>query len=175
MVEASNFAGLSYNKTPQTIMVFDDKSTSAISNNVFICGHSGALVCRAYGLSTKEPDIVLPGYTSERQPQRVQISQVLVDPNSGTKLPSKAAGIDSSGSVVMPISKVKILAEECINQCGVWNLNPDQNVGIIVVPGYYRFTLNDQAAAGKVFVSITSIDTGSIDYLPNDLIFGNVA
>ncbi|QHJ77532.1 MAG: hypothetical protein [Caudoviricetes sp.] len=175
MVEASSFAGLSYNKTPQTIMVFDDKSISAFSNSVFVCGHSGALVCRAYGLSTKEPDTVVPGYTPQRLPQRVQIRQVLVDPNSGTKVSSKASGADNSGSIVMPISKVKILAEECINQCGVWNLNPDQNVGIIAVPGYYRFTLNDQAAVGKVFVSITIIDTGSIDYLPRDLFFGNVA
>lgn len=175
MAEVGVFAGLSYHKTSQTVMVFDDKSTSVYSNNIFVCGHSGALVCRAYGLSTKEPDPVLVGYNPQKQSQQVQISQVLVDPNSGTKITKKVVDTDNSGSIIMPVNKVKILAEECIKQCGVWNLNPDQNVGIIVVPGYYRFTLNDQAAVGKVFVSVTSVETGAIDYLPNDLIFGNVA
>ena len=57
-------------------------------------------------------------------------------------------------------------------QCGMWNLNKLQNVGVISTPGFYRFEMSSTTMIGNVILAGTNLDGRDLFNIPTDLFFG---
>lgn len=93
---------------------------------------------------------------------------------------------------VLTVPAAHIAAVEDVTQCGVWALNPCQNLVVLAVPGSYRLVLDDGEAAAEVEPGVpipikesTAVGTAmiyadkhklsTVGYLPKDLYLGEIS
>lgn len=105
--------------------LFGAKSTSDTSR-AFSIGKGEAVLISAFGLIKQQRAVI----------QKVRFKDGIVPSGS-------ACGGEFN------IDDAKILAVEDVTQCGVWAINPCQNLAVLSVPGVYRLKLDDGVASGE--------------------------
>lgn len=148
--------------------LFNTKSASPISG-VFVLHPGEVVVLSAFNLTGQQRAVI----------QKVRFVESFI--------PSGSACAD-----VIDVPKAKISTVEDVTQCGVWALNPCQNLAVLSVPGAYRLVLDDGYAVGETQVGepikvaeSTAVGTAMIEayrmtvaqaaLLPNDLFFGHIS
>lgn len=122
-------------------------------------------VLSAYGMGAK----LAP---AENEPTNVMTKAIV------QKMAFDGGGIFSNDCNCSSIEDIPLSLEpdfsfvEDVIQCGLWNLNACQNVGVIILPGTYRLRLDDSAAPGHIYVSLTLYRKDEAGQLPSGLIFG---
>ncbi|ETD72659.1 hypothetical protein V757_02915 [Pelistega indica] len=96
-----------------------------------------------------------------------------------------------SCNVVLETEEAHILAVEDVTQCGVWAVNPCQNIALLSIPGNYRMVLDDgyatkevapdtpvpvaeSTAVGVAMIEVTKVPIAYAEAFPKDLFFGAV-
>lgn len=148
--------------------LFNTRSSSPISGVLVV--HPGeVVVLSAYNLSGLQRAVV----------QKVKF----VD----SYIPSGSACGD-----VLDVPTTKIAAVEDVTQCGVWALNPCQNVAVLSIPGAYRLVMDDgyavgdavegapievaeSTAVGTALIEATKMTVAHAALLPKDLFFGHIS
>lgn len=62
---------------------------------------------------------------------------------------------------------------EDVTQCGVWNLSACQNLVGLSIPGTYRVFLNDEGAAGEIFMTLSRYYMSELPPLPHGIFLGD--
>ncbi|ETD67432.1 hypothetical protein V757_11445 [Pelistega indica] len=147
--------------------LFDTKSTSPVSD-VFVLGEGEVALLQAFNLANSQRAVV----------QRVRFTDGYVPSGNACK-----------ETMCIPPSKIALV--EDITQCGVWALNPCQNVALLAIPGVYRLALDDgeaekevapgvpipvakSTAVGTAIIQMTRLSTTHAAIIPKDLFFGAV-
>ena len=145
-------------------VLFDDASTSEYSR-AFIVSPGSVAVLSAWGFDQyiKTPD--------ERQPRNIPQMAVVQKMafDKGIFPDGLACSADSGLITTAAYSYV-----EDVTQCGLWALSACNNTVVLSLPGTYRLQLNDAAAVGTVFISLTRYSQQELGYIPHGMYLGGL-
>lgn len=156
-----------------TDYIFNSKSIARTSD-IYSVDQGHGLLLKAWGLGIDTPDST-GGKVKPDKAQSIIIMSVAIDQQdvvAYNKLRQEKNGYDGLFKVPQDF---KPLAETCVMQCGAWNLNRFQNVGVITTPGFYRLVMSSETMVGKVIVSGTNLEGRSLFNIPTDLFFGCIS
>ncbi|HDW3986216.1 TPA: hypothetical protein RMT71_003212 [Escherichia coli] len=142
--------------------LFDDSSTSAYSR-AFTVSPGGIAVLSAWGFSAYVTAIsdAMP----KNMPQLAVIQKMAFD--KGIYPNGSACGNDDG-----LISEPKYSYVEDVTKCGLWALSACNNIAVLSLPGTYRLQLNDDAAVGTVFISLTRYSCQELGHIPESMYLG---
>jgi hypothetical protein len=149
----------------KTDVLFDDGSTDPYSR-AFIVAPGTVAVLSAWGFSQFKTD--LAPHEPKTIPQQGVI-QKMAFPFGDFPDGNSCNQGESALLVDPPYTYV-----EDVTQCGLWVISACRNLVAIAVPGTYRVQLNDMAAAGTVFVSLTRYSQKELGYMPRGIFLGEI-
>lgn len=153
-----------------TEYIFHNKSATTDSD-IYLVDKGTGLLLRAWGLGDDEPE----NSGEPRKSQFIKVISVAIDQKDVVrynKMRQERVGDDGDFKVPQDYQPI---AETCVMQCGMWNLNKLQNVGIISTPGFYRFEMSSTTMIGNVILAGTNLDGRDLFNIPTDLFFGCVS
>lgn len=143
-------------------VLFDDASTNVYSR-AFIVSPGGIAVLSAWGFSLYAKAI--PGSVPKNTPQLAIVQKMAFD--KGIYPNGNACGNDDG-----LISEPKYSYVEDVTKCGLWSLSACNNIVVLSLPGTYRLQLNDEAAIGNVFISLTRYSHQELGHIPESMYLG---
>ncbi|EFA1526606.1 hypothetical protein WG855_003738 [Escherichia coli] len=145
-----------------TDILFDDASTSEYSR-AFVVSPGCTAIISAWGFAQyiKAPEEGKP----KNIPQLAIVQKMAFDKGI---FPNGSACAADEGLISVP----KYSYVEDVTQCGLWALSACNNTVALSVPGTYRLQLNDAAAVGTVFISLTRYSQQELGYIPYGMYLG---
>lgn len=149
----------------KTDVLFDDGSTDPFSR-AFIVAPGSVAILSAWGFSQYKTDLAP---NEPRTIPQVGVVQKMAFPYGDFPDGNSCVHSDSALLVDPPYTYV-----EDVTQCGLWVVSACNNIAAIAVPGTYRLQLNDLAAVGTVFISLTRYQQKELGYMPRGIFLGEV-